>query len=49
MLISICIPHYNRAEYLIKVLDTIKDQTYKNIEVVISDDCSKDDSQINNT
>jgi glycosyltransferase involved in cell wall biosynthesis len=44
MLISICIPHYNRVEYLIKVLDTIKDQSYKNIEVVISDDCSKDNS-----
>lgn len=46
MLISICIPHYNRAEYLLKVLDTIKEQTYKNIEVIISDDCSKDDSEI---
>ena len=46
MLISICIPHYNRAEYLIKVLDTIKEQTYKEIEVIVSDDCSKDDSHI---
>lgn len=44
MLISICIPHYNRAEYLIKVLDTIKEQSYKSIEVIISDDCSKDNS-----
>lgn len=46
MLISICIPHYNRAEYLMKVLDSIREQTYKNIEVIISDDCSKDDSEI---
>lgn len=46
MLISICIPHYNRAEYLIKVLDSILEQTYKNIEVVISDDCSTDNSHI---
>lgn len=42
--ISICIPHYNRAEYLLKVLETIREQTYQNIEVIISDDCSKDDS-----
>lgn len=45
MLISICIPHYNRAEYLLKVLDTIREQTYKEIEVIISDDSSKDDSE----
>lgn len=44
MLISICIPHYNRAKYLLKVLDSIKEQTYPNIEVIISDDCSTDDS-----
>ena len=46
MLISICIPHYNRSQYLLKVLDTILEQTYKNIEVIISDDCSIDDSHI---
>ncbi|MBK9099382.1 MAG: glycosyltransferase family 2 protein [bacterium] len=45
MVISICIPHYNRAEYLLKVLDSIMEQTYTNIEVIISDDCSKDDSE----
>jgi len=46
MLISICIPHYNRSKYLLKVLDSIELQTYKNIEVIISDDCSTDDSEI---
>lgn len=46
MLISICIPHYNRSKYLLKVLDSIEVQTYKNIEVIISDDCSTDDSEI---
>lgn len=44
MLISICIPHYNRAKYLLKVLESIKAQHYRLIEVIISDDCSKDDS-----
>ena len=46
MLISICIPQYNRSEYLLKVLYSINEQTYKDIEVVISDDCSTDDTQI---
>ena len=45
MLISICIPHYNRAEYLVKVLDSIRAQSNKDIEVIISDDCSKDNSE----
>lgn len=46
MKISICIPHYNRAQYLIKVLDSILEQTYKNIEVIVSDDYSSDDSEV---
>lgn len=44
--ISICIPHYNRAQYLIKVLESIQFQDYTNLEVIISDDCSKDDSHL---
>ncbi|KQS95216.1 glycosyltransferase [Chryseobacterium sp. Leaf394] len=41
-LISICIPTYNGEKYLQESLDSIKQQTYKNIEVIISDDQSKD-------
>lgn len=41
-LVSICIPQYNRCEYLLKVLDSIREQDYPHIEVVISDDCSTD-------
>lgn len=44
MLISICIPHYNRSRYLLSVLDSIVSQSHSLIEVVISDDCSTDDS-----
>ena len=44
MRISICIPHYNRAQYLLVVLESIRCQTYPDIEVIISDDCSTDDS-----
>ncbi|MCX5720884.1 MAG: glycosyltransferase family 2 protein [Nitrospirae bacterium] len=45
MLISICIPHYNRAEYLLVVLDSIRRQDYVAVEVIISDDASTDESE----
>ncbi len=42
MKISICIPQYNRIEFLLKSLKIIENQSYGNIEIVISDDCSSD-------
>lgn len=45
MLVSICIPQYNRSRYLLVVLESIRRQDYPDIEVVISDDCSTDDSE----
>lgn len=45
MKISICIPQYNRIEYLLKSLQIIEQQTYQNIEIIISDDCSTDDTE----
>ncbi len=42
MKVSICIPQYNRIEYLLKSLSIIELQSYENIEIVISDDCSTD-------
>lgn len=42
MKVSICIPQFNRIEYLELVLLSIDAQTYDGIEVVISDDCSND-------
>jgi glycosyltransferase involved in cell wall biosynthesis len=42
MKVSICIPQFNRIEYLELVLSSIDAQTYDGIEVVISDDCSSD-------
>lgn len=44
MKISICVPQYNRIQYLLKGLRLIERQTYKDIEIVISDDCSSDDT-----
>ena len=42
-LISICIPAYKRVHYLQRLLDSINLQTFKDFEVVITDD-SPDDS-----
>jgi glycosyltransferase involved in cell wall biosynthesis len=36
--ISVCIPAYNRPDYLKRLLDSIQKQTYRHFEVVISDD-----------
>lgn len=44
MLISICIPQYNRIRYLLKSLSIIEQQQYPDIEIVISDDCSTDET-----
>ncbi|MBD8084307.1 glycosyltransferase family 2 protein [Chryseobacterium caseinilyticum] len=41
-LISICIPTYNGEKYLQQALASVTAQTYKNIEVIISDDASTD-------
>lgn len=44
MKISICIPQYNRIHYLLKSLAIIAKQTYSDIEISISDDCSTDET-----
>jgi glycosyltransferase involved in cell wall biosynthesis len=43
-LISIIVPTYNRAHLLIKTLNTINDQSYKNWECIIVDDQSTDNT-----
>jgi glycosyltransferase involved in cell wall biosynthesis len=39
---SICIPQYNRTSFLIEACNSLAEQTFKNFEVCISDDCSTD-------
>jgi len=43
-LFTVIIPQKDRAEYLIHTLRTCMFQDYPNFEIIISDDCSKDNS-----
>lgn len=43
-LISVCIPTYNNARYIGKTLESIINQTYKNIEIIVSDNASTDNT-----
>jgi glycosyltransferase involved in cell wall biosynthesis len=43
--ITVIVPNYNHAEYLSKRLDSIYQQTYRHIEVLLLDDASSDHSR----
>lgn len=43
-LVSVAVITYNSSKYVIETLESIKAQTYQNIELIISDDCSTDNT-----
>lgn len=43
-LVSVTVITYNSSKFVIETLESIKAQTYKNIELIVSDDCSKDNT-----
>ncbi len=45
-LISICIPAYKKPEYVVRAIQSILKQSYKKVEIVISDDSPNEDIKI---
>lgn len=43
-LVSVIVITYNSSKYVLETLESIKVQSYKNIELVITDDCSTDET-----
>ena len=44
-LVSVCIPTYNRARKLQRAVDALLASSYKNLEIIISDNASSDDTE----
>jgi glycosyltransferase involved in cell wall biosynthesis len=44
-LVSVVIPTYNRPVYLREAIQSAVDQTYRNIEIIVSDDCSPENPE----
>jgi glycosyltransferase involved in cell wall biosynthesis len=45
MLVSVIIPTYNRASTIVPVIESVLEQTYKKIEVIVVDDGSSDGTE----
>jgi teichuronic acid biosynthesis glycosyltransferase TuaG len=43
--VSICIPAYNAEKYILETLNSVKNQTFKNWEIVVVEDASQDNTK----
>ena len=41
-LVSVCIPAYNNADTILDTIQSVLEQTYEKIEIIVVDDCSMD-------
>jgi glycosyltransferase involved in cell wall biosynthesis len=45
-LVSICIPAYKKPEYVVRCIESVIKQTYKQVEIIISDDSPNQDIKL---
>ena len=45
-LISICIPAYKQPEFVVRAIQSVQKQSYKHVEIIISDDSPNEDIKI---
>ena len=41
-LVSVCINSYNSEKFILQTINSVINQTYKNLQIIIVDDCSTD-------